>query len=224
MRTKNRRRIVRKLDRPNISPSCLNRFQRTPNAVWNDLRRHDRAEIWLSIIEMQENFCAYCQCKINPHSKNSFIEHFFRRDDFPKKTFDWNNLFGSCNNKETCGNYKDHQAKKISPDHICKPDIHDPKKYLQFLANGKVQPKPDIAQQHQTKAENTIEAFNLKHSSLVNRRRTIAEVEVLIANQLYEFIELFPDDPELLQEHQEHLLRINKEEFSAVRHTVWNSQ
>ena len=107
---------------------------------------------------------------------------------------------------------------------MCKPDIHDPEKYLQFLANGEVQPKLGIAQQNQTRAENTIEAFNLRHSSLINRRRTIAKVELLMANQLYELLQLFPDDPELLQEHKEHLLRINKEEFSAVRHTVWNSQ
>jgi uncharacterized protein (TIGR02646 family) len=214
---------VRKLDRPSLPPLCLRQFQQNPKAVWGNLRGPDRAQIWQSLAQMQDHFCAYCQGAIKPHSQNSFIEHFYQRSDYPHWTFDWNNLFGSCNTKETCGNHKDNQAKNISPTGICKPDVHDPDILLNFLASGEVQPKPGLTAQNQARAENTIKAFNLQHSSLVNRRRTIASNEGQLAEQLYEYLDEFPGEPELIQQLKEHRNRIAKEEFSAVRHTIWNS-
>lgn len=223
MPTKKRSQIVRKLDRPSPGPACLSNFRHGRNP-WSDLKPQDRTQIWQHLVQMQGEFCAYCQCKIDPHSNKSHIEHFYQRNNFPRRTFDWNNLFGSCERKETCGNYKDNKAKNISPVDICKPDIHEPKDFLQFIPlSGKVEAKSGLNPTQNLIAKNTIKAFNLQHSSLVGRRRLAAQTERPSAKFLFECLEEFPNDSHLQQELQANISRINNEEFSAIRHAIWTA-
>lgn len=210
---------MRKLDRPN-PPACLSKFRHGRN-YWRDVSFDDKSEIWQQLEQMQGNFCAYCQRSIRQKSKDAHIEHFFRRNSAPQKTFVWDNLFGSCEDKNTCGNYKDNKATHIDLDRTCKPDIMDPDDFLQFLPSGSVHTKPDLAPYEQLVASNTIHIFNLNSSSLKNRRREAARVEGDLARFVLEYLAEYPDDPEILQELSDNRSRIAALEFSAARMTVW---
>ena len=173
---------MRKLERT-PAPACLSRFRHGKNQ-WNELTtsKQYNAEVWQQLEAMQGRFCAYCERSIRQNTQTSrpdaHIEHFYRRRDEPRKTFDWCNLFGSCNDKNTCGRHKDNKAQHINSAQVCKPDIMDPADFLQFLPDGSVQPKYGIEASKQHIAEYTIAIFNLDDDiSLRGRRRSAYETE-----------------------------------------------
>lgn len=211
---------MRKLERT-PAPDCLSYFRHGVNN-WNDVTSQHKAEIWQQLEAMQGKFCAYCERSIRYRSYDSHIEHFIRRAAAPQTTFDWGNLFGSCNDKNTCGNHKDSQARHINPAQVCKPDTMDPADYLQFLPDGSVQVNPGVAVSKQRIAENTIAVFNLNaDSSLKGRRRVAYDTEKHLAGELLELIELMPDEHDLEEEYQHNINRILQQEFSAARKIAW---
>lgn len=211
---------MRKLERT-PAPACLGHYRHGANN-WNDVTSEHKAEIWQQLEAMQGRFCAYCERNIRCKPYDSHIEHFLRRANVPQKTFDWDNLFGSCNSKSTCGNHKDNKARHINPEQVCKPDMMDPADFLQFLPDGSVQPKPGIEANQQQIAENTIAVFNLNADpSLRGRRRAAYETEKGLASELLEWLDLLPDEPDLEEKHKQNINRILQQEFSAARHIAW---
>lgn len=118
----------------------------------------ERAEIWEKLNAMQGSRCAYCEVMIAPGERH--IEHFRQRNRYSQGTFDWSNLFGSCERKGTCGDHKD---KCGSYDHtlLIKPDTEDPDEFLVFDAHGGVNPKARLSERDHARAEVTIRILNL---------------------------------------------------------------
>lgn len=216
---------VRKLQRT-PAPACLRRFKHGRNQ-WGELTTSAQynSEVWQQLEAMQGRFCAYCErgIRANTHTNrpDAHIEHFYRRRDEPGKTFDWHNLFGSCNDKNTCGGHKDNKARHINPELVCKPDSIDPSGFLQFLSDGGVQPKSGLEAEEQKIAQNTIDIFNLNASHLVNIRKPVVMTETGLAQSVFEYLEEFPDDAELQDELQTNLERITAASFTAARLSVW---
>ncbi|SIR07146.1 retron Ec78 anti-phage system effector HNH endonuclease PtuB [Marinobacterium stanieri] len=163
-------------------PKCLNGLS-YKKKNWCDLKPDEREEIWKSIYEMQGDFCAYCECKLD---KARHIEHFEPRKNNRRLTFEWDNLFGSCGRTSRCGHYKDgSKAKAYEIENILKPDIDDPHNYFIFNSNGRISPRKDLSILNTKKAEETIRVFNLDHDAeIVGRRRNairliLEEVKVL---------------------------------------------
>lgn len=124
----------------------------------------DKTEIWASLNLMQLNRCAYCECQIHtgPNSHHAHVEHFRQRSRYPQGTFDWNNLFGSCNRSDSCGKHKDSQA--YQPQVLIKADQENPEYFLRFLSDGQVTPADSLTTQERHRAEETIRIFNLNGS------------------------------------------------------------
>ena len=89
------------------APICLARY-RHGRDNWSALDGADRTEIWQTLEAMQSQRCAYCEAAIA--EGNRHIEHFVQKGRDPRVTFQWDNLFGSCNREDSCGKYKDHGA------------------------------------------------------------------------------------------------------------------
>lgn len=145
------------------APNCLSLFKHGKDN-WSIISQKKKTdEIWQSINEMQQGFCAYCERKLKSNSKSKHLEHFFPRRSNPKLTFSWPNVFGSCSTPNSCGVFKDNnpEAKKIDLNSVCKPDIDNPEGYLVFLSDGKVRPKHGLGASEKKKAFNTIQVFNL---------------------------------------------------------------
>jgi uncharacterized protein (TIGR02646 family) len=157
---------MHKLDRGE-APSCLNRHHRISGNNWQKVEPEDRTEIWSALQAMQLDRCAYCESKITAPKRH--IEHFCLRSRSPKQTFDWLNLFGSCNSQEHCGKHKDNQSFQTAD--LIKPDVEDPEKLLLFLSDGTVAIRLNLSLGDRHRAEETIRVFNLNAASLINQRR-----------------------------------------------------
>jgi uncharacterized protein (TIGR02646 family) len=212
---------MKKLKRP-ISPKCLAHYKHGADD-WNTLNDEKnicKQEIWEKLGVMQNGFCAYCECQLK--EKNKHIEHFKRKSKnyYPKLTFEWQNLFGSCSNSSRCGDYKDRpKSDDYSPHDLIKPDEDCPSDYLLFLVTGGVSIKSKLGSKQKYRANETIRVFNLNGDpSLVNSRRNALRN---VSDEIEQFY-IMQDEFEI-EEWQEFLkdelaLLINREYQTALEH------
>ena len=176
------------LDRGRIEPpGCLELFDHSKHA-WDGCCcgsgcqpgrcpefRKRKAEIRAALDRLQIDRCAYCEA---PLYAGGHIEHFRRKhkDHFPELTFDWEDLFLSCDGPGTCGHFKDRRnSPSYSPDQLVKPDKHDPECFLFFHSRGEVLPRGGIDPAAQARANETIRVFGLNDPALqALRRKAIA--------------------------------------------------
>jgi len=101
--------------------------------------------------------CAYCESKI----KKYHIDHFKTRNQYPEFTFNYNNLFVSCECEKSCAKNKDKIGLNRSDfDNFYFPlsiNINE----FEYTLLGDILGKTD-------KAKKTIEIFNLNSKSLIH--------------------------------------------------------
>ncbi|MFJ4432361.1 retron Ec78 anti-phage system effector HNH endonuclease PtuB [Pseudomonas sp. NPDC089395] len=148
---------MRRLNRDVEPPEGLSRY-RHGRDQWASITLDNRQEIWDKLDAMQGKRCAYCEADINHERRH--IEHFRQRDRYPRGTFDWHNLFGSCNRTSTCGKHKDNCGAYRHED-LIKPDVEDPEAFLVFTPNGSVQPRANLSARDRNRAEQTIRILGL---------------------------------------------------------------
>jgi uncharacterized protein (TIGR02646 family) len=196
------------------APACLNSLKHGCDE-WEDVAKSD---VWLELDKMQNGFCAYCECRLN----RKHIDHLRTRNDYPKFTFNWGNLFGSCGDSSQkggwgrCGIFKDDGAGKYNVAEIIKPDEEDPNCILLYLTSGIVVPNATNIK----KGTETIRVFNLNgDTSLFNSRKQSINAIKFEVDELYGLQdELEVDDwIELLQDGLDSC--INQEFQTALEHT-----
>lgn len=143
----------------NTAPGCLGNYRHGVNA-WdkNCPTSQERADIWAALEAMQGRRCAYCECSLDAHGQH--IEHFRQRGRYPQGTFDWQNLFGSCEREDSCGKHKDTCGAYNHAD-LIKPDTEDPEHFFLFAADGTIALRPHLTPQEQHRARETLRIFNL---------------------------------------------------------------
>jgi uncharacterized protein (TIGR02646 family) len=165
------------------APSCLKQHHRNSGNDWKRVSPEDKTEIWEALQAMQLDRCAYCESKITAPKQH--IEHFRPRSRFPQKTFDWSNLFGSCNDQEHCGKHKDNKScvPSYQTTDLIKPDEEEPEKLLLFLSDGTVAIRRNLAPEDQHRATETIRVFNLNTASLISQRRQAVQGYLSLAEE-----------------------------------------
>lgn len=128
----------------------------------------DRDALWNGLLEMQGDRCAYCEATLG---STRHIEHFRSRSRFKNLTFSWSNLFGSCNELDSCGIYKDQKGRPYDPADLIKPDEEPPHIALRFFTDGRVEPRADLPHGLARKAAETIRVFNLDEGGTLRARR-----------------------------------------------------
>ncbi len=191
---------MRKLKRPKDAPKCLVRAQENGATNWQRLRGGDRREIWSKLNEMQFMICAYCESTFT--KDDSHIEHLYPRSKYEGLTFEWKNLFGSCNNEFTCGIFKDSARNPHQVNHelLIKPDQDDPREYFHFYKNGRISAKSGLTEKQYLRAKETIKAFNLNNTTLTSLRRRHLEPLYQLEEDFIIWSDICEDDPELLDE------------------------
>jgi uncharacterized protein (TIGR02646 family) len=208
---------MHQLNRP-PAPRCLDHYRHGQNN-WRDVTHVEKAEIWAGLNTMQDNHCAYCESKIRtePDSHHAHIEHFRQRSWHPQGTFDWSNLFGSCNREDSCGKYKDNQTYKHRD--LIKVDQENPDRYLRFLPDGQVVPAENLDSKDVQRANETIRVFNL-NGSLRQIRKNHVMGYLETAEELLDLSNVFEEEewrPFLDQE----LKAIAGQPFeTAIRHVL----
>lgn len=209
---------MHKLVRP-LPPTCLRLYQYGQDN-WGSVTPDHKSEIWHKLDEMQQHRCAYCEAAIKTESSksNSHIEHLRQRSQFPRGTFLWSNLFGSCNRQDSCGKYKDNLPPYRHQD-IIKMDTEDPEAFLQFLADGNVVPINGLSQADKHRAEETIRIFNL-NGALRQVRETTIKGYLQTAEELAGYAAEF-DEADWLPLLQDELNQIKDLPFTtAIKHML----
>lgn len=150
---------MHKLHRDPVPPAGLARCQRG-REKWSmqSPTVPERVEIWVKLEAMQGQRCAYCEAAMVVGDRE--IEHFRQRSRFPRGTYAWDNLFGSCKRPGTCGDHKDKCGVYTHTD-LIKPDIEDPEAFLVFSPDGSIHPRANLASADQHRAKETIRILNL---------------------------------------------------------------
>jgi uncharacterized protein (TIGR02646 family) len=173
---------MHKLDRP-IAPTCLSNYRHGQHN-WDDVSPADKSQIWQQLVVMQQNYCAYCECEIVDGRKH--IEHFRQKSSgrYPQGTFRWDNLFGSCNENDSCGKHKDNCGIYNHQD-LIKMDVEDPDAFFLFVEDGSISFLPGLSAAKQHRAEETLRIFNLdekygrlrhmRQSAVLGYKKTVEE-------------------------------------------------
>lgn len=173
---------------------------------------------------MQQKRCAYCERSLQANKKH--IEHFRQRGRFPEGAFDWNNLFGSCDNAGSCGKHKD-QCGNYQYQDLIKPDVDDPEHFFFFMVDGTIKVKPNLTPIEEHRANETLRVLNLNdHYGPLRQMRESAVKSYIdtVVKDLFAFGEI-ADSSELValfqEEWQKELQAIQNQPFStALKHIL----
>ena len=211
---------------------CLHRDPQVPGGLGRYRHGHDtwggksptpdeRTDIWAKLDAMQGQRCAYCEAPIDIGYRH--IEHFRQRSRYPQGTFQWSNLFGSCNRTNTCGRHKDRCGAYLHTN-LIKPDVDDPDEFLVFDPEGGVNPKADLTPHQHHRAQETIRILNLTLGGLPQMRRSAAAGYLQQVELWAEYASHFPDEewrPIVEQELAQELANTAHLPFAtAIRHTL----
>lgn len=148
---------MRKLTRP-PAPPCLGSYHHGAQA-WSDVGPADKAQIRVQLEAMQGKRCAYCEGGLD--SLGQHIEHFRRKSLNPALTFDWNNLYWSCDQNDSCGHYKDRGAGPYNVAELIEPCLDDPDHFFIFRADGTISLRSGLSVQDSVRASETLRVFSL---------------------------------------------------------------
>lgn len=150
-------------------------FKNKPT-LWEELPNEIRTNTRMYILcEEQDCLCGYSEIILEEDSFYSHIDHYYKRNLFPQKTYAWNNLIVSTIDEDFGGKYKDdtYRIKANEYSQIFNPVVDDMSQYIEYSGNGEIIPIEGLSPDIINKVKKTIEVFNLNHTSLNNRRKTL---------------------------------------------------
>jgi len=208
---------MHRLHRDPVPPAGLGHYRHGLHAWSNTCpTQPERAGIWDKLLVMQGDRCAYCEGPLD--ETNRHIEHFRQRDRYPQGTFDWQNLFGSCNRPGACGDHKDKSGAYPHQD-LIKPDVEDPESFLVFTPHGAIRPRANLPPHDQYRANETIRILGLDGALNQIRRAEVAGY-IQTTETFAEMAEIFSEDEwlPLLQEEIQNTAHLPF--ATAIRHVL----
>lgn len=164
------------LDRNSIPiPACL--AERVEGRTYTRLSGAEKAEIRTALLDLQGNRCAYCERRTGDAHDEGHIEHFRKQADHGDLTTTWGNMYWSCKDEKTCGKHKDNCTKtngrlaRFNENDLLDPGIDDPDRFLLFVEDGTVVPRPGIDADARRRAEETLRVFRLADSAYLKKQR-----------------------------------------------------
>lgn len=202
------------------APACLAGYQYGVDQWANGIPTPpEKSDVWVCLEAMQQVRCAYCEAALVDGDKH--IEHFRQRSRYPAGTFDWYNLFGSCNRIDTCGKHKDGCGQYNHAD-LLKPDVDEPDDFLVFVSDGTIVPRDGQHPNARLRATETLRIFNLdaKHGALRHMRKQAAAGYLQTAEDFRQFSIEF-DETEWKPLLEQELLAIAHLPFvTTIRHAL----
>ncbi|MBZ9633336.1 retron system putative HNH endonuclease [Clostridium sp. FP1] len=175
-------------------PDFLARYKKKHSPKqWNDYDKDDiRNKIKGNILKLeQEEYCPYCEQRIHKND-DSHIEHIKPRDIYPKEFQNYSNLLVSCNEKNSCGKYKDNKYGECFINLV----IDDPQDYFDYIiANGEITPRIKAEDSIEyKKAIYTINLLNLNSNELKNARANLIDMLSVYKDNNRECLQFFLED------------------------------
>ncbi len=211
------------LDR-GAAPACLTHYHHGHHQWSNGVPTGpEKSQIWACLDAMQLGRCAYCEATLVPDDKH--IEHFRQRSRHPAGTFDWSNLFGSCNRTNSCGKHKD-SCGPYNHAHLIKPDQDDPDDYFVFVSDGTIALRAGLSPSRKERAVETLRIFNLdaSHGALRQMRRLAAMGYLQTAEEFMQFAQEFDESEWLPLLDQELAATAHLPFVTVIRHALLGSR
>jgi len=150
---------MRKLDRTACpAPACLAVYNANVDN-WNHVSGQHKAEIRVQLEAIQGKRCAYCEGDLNVLGQH--IEHFRRKKKHPHLTFEWINLYWSCDQTDSCGHFKDHGAGQYDVADLIDPCTDDPDDFFIFRSDGTINVRRGLSAHDEHRARETLRVFSL---------------------------------------------------------------
>lgn len=150
---------MRKLDRSEYgAPPCLQRYQPGTHN-WAGVTLEHKDEIRTHLHTMQGKRCAYCEGDLDELGQH--IEHFRRKSMFPALIFDWCNLYCSCDQRDSCGHFKDHGAGPYNIADLIDPCLEDPDNFFVFRSDGTIILRRNLSETDEHRAKETLRVLSL---------------------------------------------------------------
>lgn len=164
-------------------PCCLASYTHGRN-TWRDVSDDDREQLHASLEQMQGRCCAYCEGSLDDLGQH--IEHFRSRSRFVTLTFTWSNLYWSCSQTDSCGQFKDSGAGSYDPNNLLDPCVYDPSMFLRFHSDGTVRVRLGLSPRDDHRARETLRVFNLHENfgRLRNMRKQAASAYLSTVDEL----------------------------------------
>ncbi|ACS54511.1 conserved hypothetical protein [Rhizobium leguminosarum bv. trifolii WSM1325] len=140
------------------APPCLGGYHHSTHS-WQDVISGHKAEIRMHLEAMQGRRCAYCEGDID--SLGQHIEHFRRKSLHSALTFDWDNLFWSCDQTDSCGHFKDNGAGQYDVADLINPCFDDPDVFFVFQADGTISIRHGLSAVDEHRARETLRILSL---------------------------------------------------------------
>lgn len=165
--------------------------------TWDNFQKPEKASVHNSLLKEQGFICCYCQQRIT--IKNSHIEHFKPRNQYPDLTLDYNNLIASCQGEcETiplipvhCGHKK---GEWYQENLMVSPLENDCSNFFRYTEDGQI--LPTTIPNKEAAAKTTIEKLDLNIDKLRKMRSKAIEgcledIENLKKSQIKKLIDYF---------------------------------
>jgi len=153
---------------PALVARLTQEFIATEKTVWKG------NGIEAALLDMSDNKCCYCECRIDEESKYLEVEHFQHKDKYKQQVLLWSNLLPSC---KRCNTTKG--AHDVIAEPIINPSVQNPQEHLCFRA-FRLYSKTTLGNK-------TIEVINLNHRiKLVRPRFDIGDELIDKLNSLLE--------------------------------------
>lgn len=213
---------MRKLDRAICpAPACLGGYHHGAHS-WQDVTPDHKAEIRTHLETMQGRRCAYCEGDIDTLGQH--IEHFRRKSLHPALTFDWDNLFWSCDQTDSCGHFKDRGAGPYNVTDLINPCCDDPDAFFIFQADGTISVRHGLSGVDQRRATETLRVFSLDAKWGRLRAMRKAAVSGYVDDAHAAFNEGWPPDDIRTFFQAELEIARNLPFYTAIRHVLTERQ
>lgn len=213
---------MRRLDRAaSPAPACLGSYRHGEHS-WDDVVLDDKAQIRACLETMQGRRCAYCEGGIDALGQH--IEHFRRKKDHPALTFDWENLFWSCDQTDSCGHFKDRGAGPYNVADVVNPCADDPDAFFIFQADGTISIRQGLSSAERHRASETLRVFSLDAAWGRLRAMRKAAVSGYVDDADAAFNEGWPPDDIRAYFEEELQVARNLPFYTAIRHVLTERQ
>lgn len=160
-------------------PSDFVIFVKSKPKVWSDLsvNNHTLYETCREMLAKDQNDkSGYTELPLTKKPNAWHIDHFLKRMHFPNEMFDWQNFIADNHTKGYGADYKDCNVTKEENQRLINPITEQPETFFTYRMNGEIVPQDTLSTFDKSRAELTIEKFNLNHPDLVKTRQNVADL------------------------------------------------
>lgn len=128
------------------------------------------------LLNEQNLLCGYTEIYID--NDDCHIDHYIKRSIDNRLCYTWNNLIVAVNDEDFGAKFKDNGPYNVKKNEdyngILNPVNDIAEDFFQFTLDGIIESKSELELLNSSKANKTIEVFNLNHDSLIDRRKSLA--------------------------------------------------